>query len=178
MLKNKKTPVNLADPKDFESLYHAYSRHMYRLCYYYTRDAEISKEMIQDIFKSVWERRNKLIIESDIESYLMRAAKLKVFQYTRDRVNHAKHLECVFEEAFEPINCTENQVFYNNLSECVNRLINKLPCRCKQVYELSREKGMTNKQIASALLISEKAVEKHLSKALKFLRHNLKEYQF
>lgn len=177
MSKNKLGHTTLKNPKDFEFFYNKYAKQMYRLCYHYSEDIETSKEIVQDIFKSIWERKNELVIETSIESYLMRAAKLKVFQHARDLANHTKHLECILKNTSKSNNCAENQVLYNSLSEQVNLLIDKLPSRCKEVYGLSREKGISNKQIASTLLISEKTVEKHLSKALRFLRNNLKEYQ-
>jgi len=177
MFKEKNIPIDIHKPRQFEALYRAYSKSVYRLCYHYTKDTEASKEMVQDIFKSLWERRKELIIEGSPENYLMRAAKLKVFQFVRDESTHARHLACALEEHCDQINCTENQILYNSLSEAVSKLIDQLPCRCKEVYRLSRENGMSNKQIASALLISEKAVEKHLTKALGFLRQNLQEYQ-
>ena len=66
---------------------------------------------------------------------------------------------------------------FNNLKEQVNVLVDTLPCQCKRVYKMSREQGLNNKEIASALLITERAVEYHIAKALQMLRANLTPYR-
>ncbi|MEM0942290.1 MAG: sigma factor-like helix-turn-helix DNA-binding protein [Bacteroidota bacterium] len=56
-------------------------------------------------------------------------------------------------------------------------LINQLPPKCEEVFRMSREKGLTNKEIASAVSILDHAVKKHIAKALNYLREQLKDYQ-
>ena len=133
---------------------------------------------MQEIFCSLWERRENLHIEGPLENYLVRAAKFKLIDYYRKKakapvcVDTAAVSACL---AFE--NCTENDVLYHALSEKVGDLVDKLPCQCRLVYKLSREKGLNAKEIAEALLISEKTVKNHLTKALGFLKAELKEYR-
>ncbi len=162
--------------KSFKEIYNLYWEKVYAVCYNNIRETEASKEMVQDIFKSLWERKDELEINTSIERYLVRSAKLKVFEYIRNKTTREKHIECALEDYCESSNCTENEILFNNLTEKINTLIDRLPCQCKNVYTLSRKQGMTNKEIASALLISERAVEQHITKALKTLRENLHEY--
>jgi len=133
--------------------------------------------MVQDIFKSLWERREKLELEN-VGNYLIRAAKFKTFEYIRNKVSQQKHLCIKHQECSYASNCTEERVHYNNLREKVNVLVDTLPCQCRRVYKMSREEGLSNKEIASALLISERAVEYHITKALSVLRLNLSGYKF
>jgi RNA polymerase sigma-70 factor (family 1) len=164
-------------PKAFEIVYNLYWERVYAVCYTHIRETESAKEMVQDIFKSLWERREELEIDKPIEHYLLRAAKLKVFEYIRNKTIRQKHIACVLQESCSSTNCTEEVVLFNGLVEKVNLLVERLPCQCKRVYKMSREQGMSNKEIASALLISERAVEYHITKAFTFLRRNLPEYQ-
>lgn len=150
---------------------------MYRVCFRYVGDTETAKELVQDIFKSIWERKDELVIETDLESYLMKALKFRVFTYVRQQVNQEKYATYLVAEQDHFINYTERQVLFTSLAEHINELVGKLPERCREVFRLSREKGLANKQIADKLTISEKAVEKQLSKALLFLRERLSEYK-
>lgn len=140
-------------------------------------DRELSKEMVQDIFKSLWERRDRLRIEQSIEFYLVRAAKLKVCEYFRNSAVAGKYEAHVQSAYCDADHCTEQQLAFRELSEQVSLLVDTLSCQCQKVYQLSQEQGLSNKEVASALLISEKAVEYHLHKAKSLLRTKLSVYR-
>lgn len=163
------------DKQTFETVYHMYWDKVYAVCYNNIREIEPAKEMVQDIFKSLWERREELELEN-VSNYLVRAAKFKTFEYIRNKVSQQQHICNKYEGCSQSSNCTEEKVHYNNLKEKVNVLVDTLPCQCRKVYKMSREQGLSNKEIASALLISERAVEYHISKALGVLRLNLSHY--
>ncbi|WP_442589287.1 RNA polymerase sigma-70 factor [Pedobacter sp. AW31-3R] len=160
------------DKQTFETVYHMYWEKIYAICYNNIHETEPAKEMVQDIFKSLWERRAELEL-GNINNYLIRAAKFKAFEYIRNKVSQQKHICNKFEGCSHSSNCTEEKINYNNLKEKVNVLVDTLPCQCRRVFKMSREQGMSNKQIASSLLISERAVEYHMTKALGVLRVNL-----
>jgi RNA polymerase sigma-70 factor (family 1) len=174
MFKKSPHPAAALNAKQFEQLYSSHSTLVYRICYGMVKDSDLAKEMTQDIFMSIWERRDKLEITESFEQYLTRAAKLQVFQHYRKKASETKYLNHTREDICVSDNCTENQIFYNDLKEDVGQIIDRLPCRCREVYILSREKGLTNSEIASRLLISVKTVEKHLTKALATFKEILK----
>ncbi|SDD76670.1 RNA polymerase sigma-70 factor, ECF subfamily [Niabella drilacis] len=128
--------------------------------------------MVQDIFKSLWERRAELVM-NNAEHYLIRAAKFKTFEYFRNKAIQQKVGERTMQVCPYASNCTEERVLYNELCSKVNRAVDDLPCQCRRVYKMSREHGMRNKDIARELMISERAVELHISKALSSLRLKL-----
>jgi RNA polymerase sigma factor (sigma-70 family) len=70
-------------------------------------------------------------------------------------------------------NSTEENYYYKELLERVETEVNQLPPKCRNVFELSRKQYKTNKEIAQLMGISEKTVENHLTKALRYLRVNL-----
>lgn len=172
---NKQVFLN-KDEKWFSHVYEQHWEKLYAVCYNNLKETETAKELVQDIFKSLWERKEMLEITTSLEHYLVRAAKLKVFEYIRNKALRQKHMQCALEEHCSSANCTEEEVLLSGLKEKVNYLVDRLPCQCQNVYKLSREKGLSNKEIASSLLISERAVEYHITKALSFLRKNLPEY--
>lgn len=163
------------DQHIFEQLYTLYWEKVYAICYNNIREIEPAKEMVQDIFKSLWERREELQIDN-IKHYLLRSAKFKTFEYIRNKVNQQKHICIKFQDCSTSSNCTEEKVLFNNLTEKVNILVDTLPCQCKRVFQLSRERGLSNKEIATELAISERAVQYHINKALGVLRENLVNY--
>lgn len=166
---------NRIDKDLFERSYELYWEKVYAVCYNNIREVEPAKEMVQDIFKSLWERRSELEIQN-IEHYLIRSAKFKTFEYIRNKVSRQKHAEFQMMDCLESSNCTEEQVLFNNLKEKVNVLVDTLPCQCKRVYKMSREQGLSNREIATLLYISERAVEYHITKAMGKLKVGLASY--
>lgn len=163
------------DKQSFEMAYELYWEKVFAVCYNNIKEVEPAKGMVQEIFKSLWERRAELEIEK-IEHYLIRSAKFKTFEYIRNKVNRQRHNEFQMMDCSVSNNCTEEQVLFNNLKEKVNVLVDTLPCQCKRVYKMSREQGMSNKEIANLLYISERAVEYHITKAMSRLKVGLASY--
>lgn len=161
----------------FALVYQNCWKSVFGIIFHYTRDEEIAEEICQDLFASLWERRDKIIIKTSIEQYLNRAAKLEAFEYLRTSHSHREHINCALQNLCAGRNCTEEQVLFNELKGSLNLLVNELPCRCREVYRLSQEQGMNNNRIAERLRISEKTVEYHLYKAMNFLRINLQEFR-
>jgi RNA polymerase sigma-70 factor (family 1) len=166
------------DRGTFEAVYNLYWEKVFGICYHCCQDAEISGEMVQDIFCSMWERRESLSIDGPIENYLMKAAKYKAIDFLRSKPRQTVLAqECMVEHECNVTNCTENEVLYSSLNEQLGTLVDRLPCQCQQVYRLSRERGLDTREIAARLLISEKTAKNHLNKALKFLRLHLEDYR-
>jgi RNA polymerase sigma-70 factor (family 1) len=163
-------PINA---ETFETIYNKYWKDLYALCFYYIKDQEQSKEVVQDIFKSIWERRNELDLEGPVENYLFRCVKLKVAQHYRTQNIHQKHHESIALNLEKSENSTENLVLFNALKDQISDLIGRLPEQCQRVFLLSRENGLSTQEISSKLLISPKTAENHLTKALNFLRKEI-----
>ncbi|MEM9681496.1 MAG: RNA polymerase sigma-70 factor [Bacteroidota bacterium] len=176
MFKRKERHIDELDfrtVEGFEKVYNQYWRLIYRLCQQYTDDAENAKELVQEIFESLWKNRHKVNIDRSLENYLVKAAKLKAFQFIRNKVSRREKMQ---EEAFhleKASNDTEHLVNLNALTEQVAAIVSRLPEQAKKVYLMSREQGLNNKEIATQLSISPKTVENHLTKSLNYLRQNL-----
>ena len=167
------TPLNIKTPEGFKQLYDLYSNKMYKVCLSLTKDKELAGDLVQEVFESIWKRGDRLVIEGVIEHYLLRAVKLRLIDYYRTKTSHQNHEECAFSEHCLQDNYTEHEVLFNELQDKVNELLDKLPCQCRKVYTLSQNQGLSNKEIASRLLISEAAVSYHLKKATSFLKEKL-----
>lgn len=156
---------------DFKRLYDTYVDDMMKLCVMKTGDYSLAGDVVQEIFEDLWTRRKTVKIKVPIKNYLMRATKFRLLAQIRDAKSQADHEACAYEGQDS---YTEHQVSFNELQERVNTLVDRLPCQCKNVYQLSQEEGLSNKEIASRLLITEAAVSYHLKKAKLFLQDELR----
>jgi RNA polymerase sigma-70 factor (ECF subfamily) len=155
-----------------------YWEKVFAVCYHSTSDVELSKEMTQYIFLSIWERRETLQIEKSYEHYLVRAAKYKVAEHFRNQASRKKNLDLAMRDYCQAANCTEQDVCFSMLVDELGLLVDQLPCQCRNVFRMSREEGFSNREIADKLQISTRAVEYHISKALSFLQQNLPDQDF
>lgn len=158
-----------------EQIYSQSWRKLYYICYNRLGDTEQSMDIVQNVFRSVWERRHELTIDDDFEKYLVKAVKLQLLNHFRNEATKEKNL-AEFQHRQQTItDNVEAQFEYKVLCQKVKSLVDKLPERCQVVYKMSRERGMNNKEISHELLITEKTVENQLTKALSFLRFHLSE---
>ncbi|WP_157274062.1 RNA polymerase sigma-70 factor [Pedobacter sp. BAL39] len=165
------------DENTFFQLYESYWDKLYQIAFKYLNDGFQAEEVVQDLFTSLWQRKDSLLLtESTIENYLVRAVRFKISRIYSDEIRKTQKIDEYKLRQSASSHHTEKQVLYRFLKEDVDKLVGMLPERCKDVYQLSRIKGMNNKEIAVNLLISEKTVENQLTKALNFLRKGLKKY--
>lgn len=149
------------------------------LCIYankYTGDLSASEEIVQDIFVRFWEKRQRIEIESSVRFYLFKT----VYNHCMNLLKHRK-----IEQAYRQQSIIHAKPFHDeqwnlfNESELrliLDQAISKLPDRCREVFELSRFENLKNKEIAEKLGITEKTVENQITKALKVLRKELKDF--
>lgn len=171
MLGQDTEPEDL-DHQWFRAVYDRHWRQVYAYCLHHTGSETVAEEILQEIFMSIWERRHTLDTNKPLEAYLIASAKYKVLDYFRAQAIRKKHLQ-----SLNPIpdwdTTTEETLAARELSEQVDLLVSAMPPQSQLVYQMSRKQGMTNRQIADTLVISEKTVEYHLTRALALLRRHL-----
>ena len=133
-----------------------------------------ARDLVQDVFVKFWNDREKADIRFSIRSYLFASVKNRCFDLLRRKDRNVKVQEItkeneVADEYFETFVLSELEALFNKSLE-------KLPERCREIFELSRLQGLKNREIAVKLDISEKTVENQITKALHILRIELKEY--
>lgn len=160
----------------FESLYRTYWKKMYTLCLNKVQDPLVAEEIVQEIFRSVWERRDSLEFHEPAEHYLLRATKLEIAGYFRKMVRRESILNTILCDFNDIDNGTVHRMDALGLDERIRMLLKQLPDQTRSVFILSREKGFSNREIADRMSLSVKTVEYHISKVLSHLRKNLKEF--
>lgn len=142
------------------------------------KDREQVKDIIQDIFTSLYLRRDELPGDVNISGYLNNAVKYKVSNQLRNKLLKENHHQVLIRQAHQQEVVQPVQLEQHELKNRIARSINTLPQKCKEVFMLNYYGNMSYKTIAQEMGISVKTVEKHMSKALQVLRRELKEEHY
>ncbi|OYX79904.1 MAG: hypothetical protein B7Y83_19020 [Flavobacteriales bacterium 32-34-25] len=154
-------------------IYKEYWEIMYLAAYNLVKDRSVCEDIVQEVFISLWQRREKLQIKVSLKSYLYTSTVYKVYDHFDKNKKMLKgELFDNFENKIETSN-PETKLMHEELIHHLDSIIDTLPDKCKEVYKLSRENMLSNKEIAEQLNISQRTVEGHISKALKILKESL-----
>lgn len=166
--------IQRGDEKAFEHLFKAYYGH---LCVFATKivaDEISAEEIIQDFFVKLWEKRNKLVIESSLKNYLFRSVKNSCLNHIKHSTIKLKHARYIIAEA-ETNHFSDNFIEVD-LAKKIEESIQSLPEKRRKIFRMSREEGLKYREIAEKLQLSIKTVETQMGLALKTLRNKLKDY--
>ncbi len=140
----------------------------------YIKLEEDAEEIVQEVFVKIWENRHKIDAYSSFESFLFTIAYNTTMTLFRKRVNEKKYLEYLKSlQTFEQAPDLLDEIHFNELSRRVEMLLNELTPRQKEIFQLSREKGLTHDEIAKDLNISVNTVKKHMANTLAFLKTHI-----
>ena len=163
------------DDKALDYFFKTYYRELFNLSVRLVDDSQAARDIIQDVFANLWEKRQTLHLKKPVKAYLLKAIINRSLNFLRD---HAR-TECYpltsirFDVHATLKNDSSTAMESRELQHAIQQVIQSLPPRCKVVFILSREYQMSNTEIARQLEISVKGVEKHITKALKVLRDSL-----
>lgn len=176
------TEIRSGNTEAFGYAFRKYAPRLEAFARKYTSDTKEAEDMVQEAFLKLWERR-ELLESVSLASFL--------FMLVRNNcLNYLKHQQVVgtVEQRLPDIEMAErlymtdfapdpsSLLMQKELSESVEQIMGELPPKCKEVFLLSRLKGLKNREIAVRLDISEKVVEKHIARALKRFREGLQRY--
>lgn len=160
------------DMDAFKELYLRYWTGLTREAERQTGSKAESKDIVQDIFVSLFQKAEDIDIKISVKAYLYRALRYRILNNKR---NYRIHIHC-HEEIFKLYNCTNdfaNELEAKELAANLDQAIAALPRKCKEVFLLSREENYSHKSISSELKISVSTVEKHIVKALKMIKNEI-----
>ncbi len=142
----------------------------------YVKDHDIAREIVQDAFANLWEKRDSIQLDRSPKSYLGTSVRNRCLNYLRD---HKKFDRSILE--FEGLGAGHDYVEHDHLvvdelKASIEKATNDLPDKCRQVFLKNRVENMKYKEIADELDISVKTVEAQMSKALRIMRDKLSEF--
>lgn len=163
----------------------AFSEHypgLLRFANSYVHNSFQAENIVQDAFVILWEKRTSLSKQTNLKAFLVTVVKNKAINFLEKERNRAQIDANILKmretnyalDALHSLNPEE--LFSAEIVEILNKALDELSEQTRNIFILSRFKGLSNKTIALKLNITEKGVEYHLSKALKFLRIKLADY--
>lgn len=175
----KETIAQLKDGNHeaFSLIYKTYWSQVYNFCRLYITSVEDTKEIVQQVFVKVWEARALIKENENFKGFLFIITRNLIFNQSKKKFNENFYKVSVL-NAFDQSNKEaqyeiEEEIATKQLSSYINLLIDKLPPRQREVFMLSRQSHLSYKEISTKLNISEKTVEHHITKAMRFIRENL-----
>jgi RNA polymerase sigma-70 factor (ECF subfamily) len=158
----------------FDELYRKYNKRLYKFSYAILKSHEEAQNNTQDVFLNLWLNRNKVEKESSVKYYIFTISYNSAISVIRKKANQSKFFEYVKtlqNLVQEPVDL---QFEYDELNEKLNKIINELPKRQREVYKLHKIEGLKYSEIAEKLNISTNTIENHMSRALKAIQKNLR----
>jgi RNA polymerase sigma-70 factor (ECF subfamily) len=160
------------DHKAFSELYERYWDKLLFLAGKKLNDLYEAEHIVQDLFLDLWNRRAELEIQQSIDGYLVVAVKYRIINAQARRHKQAARFREDLASNPQHDNSTESWLSFRELQHSLHHQLSRLPEKCALAFSL-RDDGLSYKQIAAEMNISEKTVEMHISRAFKALRTGL-----
>ncbi len=163
------------DEEAFKFFFDTYYDDLCNFVNAYVRDESLSEDIVQNTFIYLWENRKNLNQDSSIKSYLYAASKNKSLNHIRN-FKTQNRLKFAINDSLQVNQITNDYLEYKDLKNLIRSAIDQLPGKCKEIYQLSRDQGLTNKEIAAKLDLSTKTVENQITIAIHKIKAFLKPY--
>lgn len=175
-IKNLLSSVSTDSRGAFERFYNLYYDQVFRFAYYCLGDKDACREVVTDVFFSVWQSRKKLQDIGNINTYLYIAVRNEAFHYQEKNCRFSNiSLEDVSSLAESGSGeSPEDQLDTKEMGEILNRAIDELPEKCRLIFLMQREEGLKTKEIAEILSIQESTVRVQMKIAIEKLIARLK----
>jgi len=155
----------------FESIFKSYYPQLVGVAESMIRDRQAAEDVVQDVMVELWRRRENMDVDTSLRAYLFRAARNRALNHLRHQKIAPRADPEVTEAVASPASDREFET--REINRALRIAVQGLPERCREVFELSRVRGLPYAEIARVLQISVKTVEAQMGKALRVLREAL-----
>ena len=166
-----------SDRDAFRELFDELHVTLMRFCWRYTKDADASQDIVQEVFIKVWEKRTILDPDKSILSFMYTMVRNKALNSARNDYfsNGLDVGEIVIQSDHEPD--PDEHIDFDVLEANVKRWIDKLPPRRREAFKLSRFEGLSHAEIAEIMSLTPRTVNTHVMLALEELRNRLRAFR-
>lgn len=160
----------------FKEVFILFEKKLYYFVFSITKSEYIAEEIIQEVFIKVWENRESLDPSRSFDSFIYTMTRNLTYNYLRD----ASHRQSIQNELWTNINHhylqVEEEVILAEYQELVQEIVRDLPQQKRSIYQMSREQGKSNSEIAYILGLSPKTVKNHLWETMRIIKSKLGPY--
>ncbi len=166
--------IKTGDEDSFKELFLRYYPRFRYFILRFVSDADVADDLLQNVFMKIWQNRINLREDLSMTAYIFVLAKYEIYNYLRlkstrftDRYNPASHANALTSPG---VDITYD---YIELEATVNRSIERMPEKRRNIFCMNRYEFKSAKEIAEVLGLSVRTVEKHIELALKTLRKDI-----
>lgn len=165
--------VKNGDARAFHSLYDRLFYPLLSHALQKVKAKEDAQDLTQDLFMNIWNKREHIIIKGRVVNFLFASLRNSIinFYIKTKKQGEREELFEYFKGHFEET--TDRTIHKNELEQIIQEAIDSLPLKMKQIYLLSRNQELSNKEIAELMTLSELTVKKQIANALKILKKKI-----
>jgi len=164
------------DQTAFELLFHFYYPGLVIYSSQFTVDRYEAEEIVQNFFVRFWQKRQQISTADSLKNYFFSSVKNSSLNLLKHKKVEAKYLKELGDLSNQHLVYDPDLYVATELQEKIKNSIDRLPDKCREIFIMSRIRGLKNEEIALELNLSKRTVETQISKALKVLRIELKDY--
>lgn len=158
----------------FSEVYQRYWPLLFRHARKLLQDEEECKDIVQDVFISLWSAVLEFNENSNLSAYLYASTRNKILNIFRKSKVAGAHLESLGNFMEMGTNVTDHLVREHMLASQIEEEISNLPARMREVFELKRKQNLSYKEISEVMNISDLTVKTQMNKAITILRAKLR----
>jgi RNA polymerase sigma-70 factor (ECF subfamily) len=164
--------VKEEDRNAFVEIFDRYNKLLYSHVYNKLRDEDTSRDLVQDVFVALWEKRD-MIKNVNLSGYLFTMSRNKILNLVSHHKIVTDYATTIQNFAGVSGGLADERIREKQLAEIINKEINALPERMREVFLMSRFEHLSNREIAEKLNLSEQTVATHIKKSLRVLRQKI-----
>jgi len=160
----------------FRQLYEKYWEDLYRIAYRRLASPEDIKDILQDVFLSLWNNIDRVNGDESLGGYLYTSLRNRIFNFFEKRQNR---LNCLMKQPFNPVESEEiiwNRFNTKEIQKIIALQVAAMPPKMKRIYLLSKKEQLTISEIAELLNLSPQTIKNQLHRAFERMRHNLQKH--
>lgn len=157
----------------FRRIYETYRKKLFYFARSLNLPAEDAKEIVQETFVRIWHNRHRADANHSLNAYIFTIARNLIYNELKKWAVRQRYLNGII-QSNEPV----SEIRDSELRSLINRAMEEMPEKRREVFHMSRFGGYPNQRIAEELGISKSTVENHLNKALKHMRKRLAQFGY
>ena len=175
LLLSLKEKVADGDQNSFRQLFHLYSKKLTQFAFAIVKSNDAAREIVDEVFIKIWRNKSSITTIQNLTVYLYTAIKNTSLNYlsARARENMVESFD-FFSVQLSDNNSPEKTLINSEMLKKINAAIDQLPPRCKMVFKLVREDGLSYKEVGAILNISPKTVDAQMMIAVKQVSEKVK----